>query len=74
MYNGDRKVCVNFKTDTDKLIIVVYRHQNSFYLEDSEVDLNFTEYQSLLVTKIFSSHIDIFHKRCILLDETTVRI
>ena len=25
IYNGRRKVCVNFHTDTDKLIIVVHR-------------------------------------------------
>ena len=25
IYNGRRKVCVNFQTDTDKLNIVVYR-------------------------------------------------
>ena len=26
IYNGGRKVCVNFQTDTDKLKIVVYRN------------------------------------------------
>ena len=44
--NGRRKVCVNFQTDTDKLIIVVYRYRNSLYLKDKEVDLELTEYQS----------------------------
>ena len=30
IYNGGRKVCVNFQTDTDKLNIVVYRYRNNF--------------------------------------------
>ena len=34
-----RKVCVNFKTDTDKLNIVGYRYRNNLYLTDDEVDL-----------------------------------
>ena len=46
-YNGRRKVCVNFQTDTDKLNIVVYRYRNKLSLTDNEVDLKLTEYQSL---------------------------
>ena len=33
IYNGRRKVCVNFQTDTDKLNIVVYRYGNNLYLK-----------------------------------------
>ena len=29
IYNGRRKVCVNFQTDTDKLNIVVFCYRNS---------------------------------------------
>ena len=29
IYNGRRKVCINFQTDTDKVNIVVYRYRNS---------------------------------------------
>ena len=29
IYNGRRKVCVSFQTDTDKLNIVVYRYRNN---------------------------------------------
>ena len=28
IYNGRRKVCINFQTDTDKVNIVVYRYRN----------------------------------------------
>ena len=35
--NGRRKVCINFQTDTDNVIIVVYRYQNSTYLKDTEM-------------------------------------
>ena len=48
IYNGRRRVCVNFQTDTDKLNIVVYRYRKNFYIKDNEVDLKLTEYQSLL--------------------------
>ena len=73
IYNARRKVCVNFQTDTDKLNIVVYRYRNNLHPKDDEVDLKLTEYQSLLAKRVyFLSYIDIFHKRCIVLDETTV--
>ena len=29
IYNGRRKVCISFKTDLDKLSIVVYRYRNN---------------------------------------------
>ena len=35
IYNGRRKVYVNFQTDTDKLNIVVYRYRNNSYLKDN---------------------------------------
>ena len=71
--NGRGKVCVNFQTDTDKLNIAVYRYRNNLYLKDNEVDLKLTEYQSLLAKRIYLlSYIDIFYKRCIVLDETIV--
>ena len=73
IYNGRRKVCINFQTDTDKVNIVVYRHRNSTYLKDTEMDRNLTEYKKLLAKRVhLLSDIDIFYKRCIVLDETTV--
>ena len=53
IYNGRRKVCVNFQTDTDKLIIVVNRYRNNIYLKDKEVDLKLREYQSLLAKRVY---------------------
>ena len=74
-YNGRRKVCVNFQTDTDKLNFVVYGYRNSLYVKDNEVDLKLTEYQSLLAKRVYLlNYIDIFYKRCIVLDETTIHI
>ena len=73
IYNGRRKVCVNLETDTDKLNIVVYRYRNNLYLKDNELDLKLSEYQALLAKRVYLlSYIDIFYKRCIVLDETTV--
>ena len=72
MYNGRRKVCVNFQTDTYKLNIAVYRYRNNKYLKDKG-DLKLTEYQSLLAKRVYLlSYLDKSYKRCILLDETTV--
>ena len=73
IYNGRRKVCVNFQTDTDKLNIVVYRYRNILYLKDNELDFKLKEYQFLLAKRVYLlSYIDIFYKRSIVLDETTV--
>ena len=73
IYNGRRKVCVSFQTDTDKLKIVLWRYRNSLYLRDNEVNLKKTKYQSLLAERVYLlSYIDKFCKRCILLNETTV--
>ena len=73
VYNVKRKVYVTFQTDTDKLNIAVYRYRNNLYLNDNGVNLQLTEPQSLLAKRIyFLSYIDIFYKRCIVLDETTV--
>ena len=62
-----------FQTDTDNLNIVVYRYRNNLYLKDNELHLRLTEYQSLLAKRVYLlRYNDIFHKRCIVLDETTV--
>ena len=75
IYNGRRKVCVHFQTDTDKLNTVMYRYQKSLNLKGNRNDLEKTEYQSLLLKQVYLlSYIDIFYKRCIELDETTVHI
>ena len=61
IYNGGRKVCVNFQTDTDNLNIVVQRYRNNLYLKDNEVDLKLTEYESLLAERVYLlRYIDIF--------------
>ena len=73
IYKGRRKVCINFQTDTDRMNIVVYRYRNNMYLKDFEMDLKLTEYKELLANRVcLLSYIDIFYKRCIVLDETTV--
>ena len=52
IYNGRRKVCINFQTDTDKVNIVVYRYRKSTYLNDTEVDLKLTEYKKILAKRV----------------------
>ena len=68
-------MCINFQTDTDKVNIVVHRYRINTYLKDTEMDLKLTEYKKLLAKRVhLLSCIDIFYKRCIVLDETTVHI
>ena len=73
IYNGRRKVCINFQTDTDNVNNVVYRYPNSTYLKDSDIDLKLTQYKKLLAKCVYLlTYIDIFYKRCIVFDETTL--
>ena len=73
IYNGRRKVCINFQTDTDNVNIVLYRYRNNTYLKDTEMDLKLTEYKKLLAKRAYLlSYIDILYKRCIVLDEAIV--
>ena len=73
VYNGRRKVCINFQTNADKVNIVVYRYRNNTYLKGTEMDIKLNEYKTLRANRVcLLSYIYIFYKRCIVLDETTV--
>ena len=75
IYNGSRKVCISFKNDMDNLNIGVYCYRNNTYVKDTEMELKLTEYEKVLSKRIYLlSYIDVFFKRCIVLDETTVHI
>ena len=52
IYNGRRKLFINFQTDTDKVNIVVYRYPNNTYLKDTEMDLKLIEYKKLLGKRV----------------------
>ena len=54
VYNGSRKVCTNYQTDTEKVNIVVYHYRNNMYLKDSEMELKKTEYKSFLLSAFTS--------------------
>ena len=57
----------------DKLNTVFYRYRNNTYVKDTEIELKLTEYENLLLKRVYLlSYIDVFFKRCIVLDETTV--
>ena len=59
--NGRRKVCTNFKTDMDKLNIVVYCYRNNTYVKDSEMELKLTEYEKLLSKRVYLlSYTDVY--------------
>ena len=51
IYNGRRKVFISFKTDMDKLKIVVYRYRKNTYVKDTEMELKMTEYEKLISKK-----------------------
>ena len=53
----------------DKLNILVYRYRNKTYVKDTEMELRVTEYEKLLSERVYLlSYIDVFSKRCIVLD------
>ena len=57
----------------DNLNIVVYRYRNNTYVKDTKMELKLTEHEKLLSKRVYLlSYIDVFFKRCIELDETTV--
>ena len=73
LYSGRRKVCVNLKTDTGMLSIVLYRYRNNLHIKDKKIDMKLTEYQTLLTKREYlMGLIDFFSKLRIVLDETTV--
>ena len=73
LYFGRRKVCIGFKTDMDNLNIVVSRYRNNTYVKDTEMELKMTQYEKRLSERVYIlSYIDVFFKRCIVLDETAV--
>ena len=73
IYEGRRKACISFKTDMDKLNIVVHRYRNNTYVKDTEMELKLTESEKLLSKRVYLlSYIDVFFERCIVLDKTTV--
>ena len=75
IYNGRRKVCISFKTDMEKLNIVVYRYRTNTSAKDNEMELKVTENEKLLSKRVYLvSYLDVFFKRCIVLDERIVRI
>ena len=72
IYNGRRKVCISFKTDMDNLNIVVYRYRNNTFVKNTERELKLTEYENLLSKRVYLlSYIDVFFRRCIVLNERT---
>ena len=57
----------------DKLNIVIYRYRNNTYVKDTEMELKLTEQEKILSKRVYLlSYIDVFFRRCIVLDETTV--
>ena len=74
VYNGIKNVCMSFQTVADKVKLVVYRYRNNTYLKDTKMELKLTEYKKVLTKRVYLlSYIDIFYKRCIVLDETNVQ-
>ena len=62
IYNGTRKICINFQTESGKVNFVVYRYRNNTYLKDTEMYIKLTEYKKLNAKRVYlSSFIDIFY-------------
>ena len=69
IYDDRRKICVTFKSDTEKLDIVMNRYQNSFYLEGNKNDLNTTEYEKDLANQVYLlSNTNTFYRLFVVLE------
>ena len=60
VYNGRRKVWVNFETDTDKLNYVLYRYLNNLYFKrkqnQSEIHKNLRKFEKTSLSIELNSH------------------
>ena len=72
IFNGRRKICVFYKSDTDYVAITVYRYRNNMYMKDSDIELKLTEYNTLLEKKKYLlSYLETFSKKFIVVEEST---
>ena len=72
IFNGRRKICVFYKSDTDYVAITVYRYRNNMYMKDSDIELKSTEYNTLLEKKKYLlSYLETFSKKFIVVEEST---
>ena len=72
IFNGRRKICVFYKSDTDYVAITVYRYRNNMYMKESDIELKSTEYNTLLEKKKYLlSYLETFSKKFILVEEST---
>ena len=70
-YYGEKIVWKDHQTDTDKLILVVYRYQNNKGLKGSEMEPRTTEWEMPIFKRIYPLNIiDVYFKRCNVLHET----
>ena len=75
IFNGRRKICVFYKTDTDYVGITVYRYRNNMYMEVSDIELKPAEYNTLLQKKKYLlSYLETFSKKFIVVEESTIDI
>ena len=71
--NGRRTFCLKYQTDIVELNFLVYHYRNNIHLTDSEVELKMTEYEKLRSERVYLlSSVDVFSRRCIVLDKGTV--
>ena len=64
IYNGRRKICVFCKSDTDYVELTVYRYRNNMYMNDSDIEVKATEYNTVLQKKNYLlSYLETFSKK-----------
>ena len=72
IFNGRRKICVFYKTDTDYVGITVYQYRNNMYMKDSDIQLKSTENNTLMEKKKYPlSYLKTFSKKFIVVEEST---
>ena len=71
IFNGNIKVCVFCKTNTDYVGITVYRYRYNMYTKDSDIEFKATENNTFLQKKKYLlSFFGTFCKKLIMVEET----
>ena len=67
IYNGRKKVCANYQTDTEELnFFFVCRYRNDICSKDLDMELKTTEKEKFLSKRVYLlSYIDVFFKQCL---------
>lgn len=71
-HNGRRKVFVEYRTDTKKIMLTRFCYRNNQWRYVEGIEMTLENYKSIIGKQMYvACYVDSFSKKCILLDEST---